>query len=69
LEINNKKYKGVYITLNIDAETNKLLCEASQRSKRTKLQEAAVRIIHHLKMFHSISDVDHALLKEHVNID
>lgn len=52
MELNND-LKMVYITLQLSAETNRLLTEAATRSKRKKVQEAKLRLDDHLHRFFS----------------
>lgn len=47
----NKNLKEVYISTQIDGETNNLLSEAAKQSRRSKKNELAVRLKDHLKKF------------------
>lgn len=57
-EINNKKYRKVFISFQLSEEANKLLTEACERSGRKKIPEAALRLEDHLKRFRSISELN-----------
>ena len=52
----DNNYKNVYITLRLSNDFNKLLSESAKRSKRKKIQEATLRLEHHLNHFVSISE-------------
>jgi hypothetical protein len=49
------KFKGVGMTIELPAEVNRLLVQASERSRRSKTQEALVRLEDHLKNFPDIA--------------
>ncbi|WP_078061430.1 TraY domain-containing protein [Legionella saoudiensis] len=49
-------YEKVYITLRLSASSNKLLSESAIRSKRKKVQEAILRLEHHLSNYVSVSE-------------
>lgn len=53
-------YKAVYLSLRITSEENKLLTQASEKSNRTKTQEARLRLHDHLNRFSSISVLNKA---------
>lgn len=47
----NENLKDVYISTQIDRETNDLLSKAAKQSRRSKKNELAVRLKDHLKRF------------------
>lgn len=51
-------YEKVYITIRLTKDANQLLTESCARSKRKKIQEAALRLEDHLRRFRSISELD-----------
>ena len=57
----NPDYKGVYITIQLSKDSNKLLSESCGRSNRKKIQEATLRLEDHLNKFRSISELNHAI--------
>ncbi len=54
-------YQDVYITFKLDAESNQLLSESAKRSNRKKIQEAILRLSHHLRSVRSISDIENVV--------
>lgn len=57
----DKQYEKVYISFQLTEKANKLLTEASQRSGRKKIPEAALRLEDHLNRFRSISELNHTV--------
>ncbi|WP_371822731.1 TraY domain-containing protein [Serratia sp. JSRIV006] len=49
------KYKSVSVGFQVSAETNKLLTEAAERSRRPKAKEAELRLTDHLINFPDIA--------------
>ena len=50
---------GVFITVRLSQEANKLLNASCKRSNRKKIQEAKLRLEDHLLRFRSISELNH----------
>ena len=48
------KYKPVTVTIELDADTNKLLSQSAKRSLRTKKDEALIRLVDHLQIVQSV---------------
>ena len=53
--MSEEKFKKVGLTVDISPDVNRLLTQAALRSKRTKTQEALVRLEDHLKNFPDIA--------------
>ncbi len=47
-------YKPVTITIELDADLNKLLSQAAKRSRRSKKDEALIRLVDHLQLVQSV---------------
>lgn len=58
--VNEKKFKPVYVSTHITSRANQLLSEAAQRSGRTKTQEAKLRLHDHLEKYLCISELNKA---------
>ena len=52
---NSKDYPPVLVNVDLDSESNQLLTEGAQRSKRRKRCEASVRLKDHLLRFKDIA--------------
>lgn len=50
-----KESAKCFITFELDAHSNKLLKESSEKSNRTKRREALLRLSDHLERFETIS--------------
>ncbi|MGU5694620.1 TraY domain-containing protein [Aeromonas veronii] len=48
-------YKGVTTVVQLDSNANRLLTEAAERSGRSKVAEATIRLRDHLKNFEDIA--------------
>lgn len=53
--VSDLEYKSVAVGFQVSAETNKLLTEAAERSRRPKAKEAELRLTDHLRNFPDIA--------------
>ena len=63
MSLKQEEYKAVLISFQLSAKANKYLSEATERSGRTKKQEARLRLHDHLEKYHCISELHKTEIK------